>query len=105
MSTLSKGGTLENEILTVNEVAIYLRVSRVTVWRWCQHGIIPASRFGRNWRIRRADLLLLLEAPSPLTSTPVPLYLGDENNITPQGLPLSVLGLGESNTDSNLDRD
>ena len=51
----------KNELLTVKEVAVYLRVNRVTVLRWCQKGIIPASRVGRHWRIRRNDLWLLLE--------------------------------------------
>ena len=61
----------QNELLTVREVATYLRVSRVTVWRWCQQDIIPASRVGRNWRIRRDDLLTLLETSYP-TSFPTP---------------------------------
>jgi excisionase family DNA binding protein len=51
--------TLANELLTVQEVAVYLRVSRVTVWRWCQQGILPAFRIGRNWRIRR-DVLRVM---------------------------------------------
>jgi excisionase family DNA binding protein len=50
---------LQNELLTVREVAAYLRVSRVTAWRWCQQGVIPAFRIGRSWRIRRDDLLEL----------------------------------------------
>lgn len=57
MSTQTDGKTLPNELLTVKEVADYLRVSRVTAWRWCQQGVIPAFRIGRNWRIRREDLL------------------------------------------------
>jgi len=65
MSTQPQPEILKNEILTVNEVATYLRVSRVTVWRWCQQGIIPASQVGRNWRIHRDDLLQLLERPPP----------------------------------------
>ena len=56
---------LQKEILTVREVADYLRVSRVTIWRWCQEGILPASRIGRNWRIRRDDLLQLLDEGNP----------------------------------------
>ncbi len=47
----------KKELLTVREVADYLRVSRVTVWRWCQQGFIPAFRLGRGWRIRRTDLV------------------------------------------------
>jgi excisionase family DNA binding protein len=47
------------ELLTVQEVAEHLRVSRVTVWRWCQKGTLPAFRIGRNWRIPRDRLLEL----------------------------------------------
>ncbi|MFN8454757.1 MAG: helix-turn-helix domain-containing protein [Anaerolineae bacterium] len=54
-----------NEILTVPEVAAYLRVSRVTVWRWCRSGVIPASQIGRNWRIQRGDLLQLVSYHKP----------------------------------------
>ena len=57
--------SFENELLTVAEVADYLRVSRVTVWRWCQQEVIPALQIGRNWRIHRADLLRLLDRPPP----------------------------------------
>jgi excisionase family DNA binding protein len=69
-ATHSKENILENEVLTVKEVAAYLRVSRVTVWRWCQRGTLPALRVGRNWRIHRDDLLNLLERPQPLSSAP-----------------------------------
>ena len=63
--SVAKNTGLENELLTVVEVAEYLRVSRVTIWRWCQQGIIPASQIGRNWRIHRDELLRLLEQRSP----------------------------------------
>jgi excisionase family DNA binding protein len=49
--------TTDDQLLTVAEVAEYLRVSRVTVWRWCHEGAIPAFRVGRLWRIRKQDLL------------------------------------------------
>jgi excisionase family DNA binding protein len=48
----------------VNEVADYLRISRVTAWRWCQLGMIPAFRIGRTWRIPRDGLLELTETCS-----------------------------------------
>lgn len=60
MSNSGEKGTGLNDILTVPEVADYLRVSRVTIWRWCRAGVIPAAQIGRNWRIRRGDLLQLL---------------------------------------------
>lgn len=58
----------QRELMTAQEVADYFRVSRVTVWRWCKEGIIPAFRIGRNWRIRRdklADLEEILNADIP----------------------------------------
>ena len=71
LSTRSKDRSLKNEMLTVKEVATYLRVSRTTVWRWCQQGTIPASQVGRSWRIRRNDLMRLLERSPPSLSTSV----------------------------------
>ena len=51
----------QSELMTAQEVADYFRVSRVTVWRWCNEGIIPAFRIGRTWRIRRDKLKELEE--------------------------------------------
>ena len=42
--------------LTTEEVAAYLRVSRATVWRWCQEQKLPAFKIGREWRISQARL-------------------------------------------------
>lgn len=52
------------QLLTVKEVAHYLRVNRVTAWRWCQQGMIPAFRIGRTWRIPRDELLELKDTSS-----------------------------------------
>ncbi|MGB0383207.1 MAG: helix-turn-helix domain-containing protein [Ardenticatenaceae bacterium] len=45
-----------NEILTIKEVADYLRLSRITVWRWCNNGKLPAFKVGRGWRIYRSEI-------------------------------------------------
>ena len=60
----------QNELLTVKEVADFLRVGRVTVWRWCKAGTIPACRVGRNWRIPRADFLDMLATSQPFSLVP-----------------------------------
>lgn len=52
-----------DEILTVKEVADYLKISRTTVWRWCQAGRLTAFKAGRNWRVRRSDVERLMEQP------------------------------------------
>jgi excisionase family DNA binding protein len=64
MANQDEGNNWQNELLTVKEVAAYLRVSRVTAWRWCQQGIIPAFRIGRNWRVCRDELMKLQERSS-----------------------------------------
>ncbi len=51
---------LEDEVLTVQEVADHLKVSHATVWRWCKSGKLPAFRVGQQWRIRAADLSLVM---------------------------------------------
>jgi len=45
-----------DEILTVPEVAKYLKVSRTTVWRWCNDGKLLAFKVGKAWRIHRSEI-------------------------------------------------
>jgi excisionase family DNA binding protein len=45
-----------DEVLTVGEVAGYLRVHPITVQRWCRTGDLPAAKIGRAYRIRKSDL-------------------------------------------------
>lgn len=48
--------------LTLGEVLRYLRVNSRTVYRLIRSGELPASRIGRQWRIRRSDFERWLEA-------------------------------------------
>lgn len=45
-----------DEILTVREVAEYLKLSRTTIWRWRNEGKLQAFKVGRGWRIRQSEL-------------------------------------------------
>jgi excisionase family DNA binding protein len=45
-----------DEILTVREVAEYLKLSRTTIWRWCNEGKLRAFKVGRGWRIHRLEV-------------------------------------------------
>lgn len=40
----------------VEEVAGYLGVGRITVYRWCREGRLPCLKVGKHWRVRRAAL-------------------------------------------------
>lgn len=42
--------------MSVGEVARYLGVGKVTVYRWCREGRLPCLKVGRSWRIRREAL-------------------------------------------------
>jgi excisionase family DNA binding protein len=53
---LMPGGGMD-ELLTVAEAAACLRVSRATLWRWCQEGRVPALKIGREWRILLGPVL------------------------------------------------
>lgn len=46
----------EDEILTLDEVAVYLKAGKRTVYRLAASGEIPAFKLGGTWRFRRSDL-------------------------------------------------
>jgi len=56
------GHTLKNEILTIEEVASYLRLTPQTIYRWAQEKRIPAAKLGKEWRFRRSIIDQWLDA-------------------------------------------
>ncbi len=46
----------DHEILTLEEVALYLRLKPQTIYRWAQEKRIPAVKLGKEWRFRRSVL-------------------------------------------------
>lgn len=47
---------IEDDILTIEEVAKYLRVSERTVYDWSQKGEIPAGKIGTVWRFKKSEI-------------------------------------------------
>ncbi len=43
-------------VMTVEEVADYLRIPRSSVYRLAQQGRIPCQKAGRRWRFHRAAI-------------------------------------------------
>jgi excisionase family DNA binding protein len=43
-----------NEILTIEEVAAYLRLTPQTIYKWAQEKRIPAAKLGKEWRFRKS---------------------------------------------------
>lgn len=58
---LKHGQNQEDEIMTVSEVADYLKVSEVTTYKFVQEGKIPGFKIGRHWRVKRSDLAEFIE--------------------------------------------
>ena len=47
---------MPEEILTIREVADYLKITERTLYRLVQEGKLPAFKVGNSWRFRREDL-------------------------------------------------
>ena len=47
---------MDDDILTIDEVAKYLRVSERTVYDWAQRGEIPSGKIGTVWRFKKSEL-------------------------------------------------
>lgn len=47
---------MADDILTIEEVAKYLRVSERTVYDWAQKGEIPAGKIGTVWRFKKNEI-------------------------------------------------
>ncbi|MEI7850799.1 MAG: PTS sugar transporter subunit IIA [Kiritimatiellales bacterium] len=47
---------MDHEIMTIEEVAVYLRVSERTVYDWAQKGQLPGGKLGTTWRFKRSDI-------------------------------------------------
>ena len=43
-----------DEIMTLEEVAAYLKVTPQTIYTWAQEKRIPAAKLGREWRFKRS---------------------------------------------------
>jgi len=42
--------------MTVEEVADYLQASKEKIYKLCQRGKMPASKFGNQWRFKREQI-------------------------------------------------
>nr|MBO1963883.1 helix-turn-helix domain-containing protein [Sinorhizobium medicae] len=47
---------MRNDIMTIHEVAEYLKLNEKTAYRLASDGKIPGFKIGGSWRFRRQDL-------------------------------------------------
>ena len=43
-----------DEIMTLEEVAKYLRLKPQTIYTWAQNNKIPAAKLGKEWRFKKS---------------------------------------------------
>ena len=43
-----------DDIMTLEEVAKYLRLKPQTIYTWAQNNKIPAAKLGKEWRFRKS---------------------------------------------------
>lgn len=48
--------TKSKQVMTVKEIAEYLGVHPMTIYKYVQDGKIPAFKIGASWRIRRESI-------------------------------------------------
>jgi excisionase family DNA binding protein len=53
---MNSSSTPDHEILTLEEVARYLRLKPQTIYKWAQERRIPAVKLGKEWRFRKSVL-------------------------------------------------
>lgn len=44
----------QDTIMTLEEVAAYLRVKPQTIYTWAQEKKIPAAKLGKEWRFKKS---------------------------------------------------
>jgi excisionase family DNA binding protein len=55
---------LENRaIMTIDDVASFLKLSKITIYKLVKRGDIPAFRVGNSWRFQRDKIELLVTSP------------------------------------------
>jgi excisionase family DNA binding protein len=70
MRSMDKLPYTQKDLLSAEDVAGYLGVGPVTVYRWCKEGRLRCIKLGKHWRIRREvleDFLKQHERPAKLS--------------------------------------
>lgn len=50
-----------NQVLTIDELASYLKISKSTLYKVVREGNIPSQKVGRHWRFRKEAIDRWLE--------------------------------------------
>ncbi len=59
----------DDEIMTLQELATYIKIAEKTLYGYAQKGIIPGIKIGSAWRFRKTDIDAWLEQQRRLTES------------------------------------
>ena len=59
-----------DEMLTIEELADYLKLKPQTIYKWAQRGKIPGAKFGKEWRFRRSLIEQWIDSHIASSSNP-----------------------------------
>lgn len=54
-----------SQIMTVEEVAAFLKLSKITVYKLVKKGQLPGFRVGNSWRFRKDDIYEIISRQRP----------------------------------------
>lgn len=55
---------INDEIMTVREVAKYLKIAEKTAYRFASEGKVPAFKVGNAWRFKKTEIEAWIEQQS-----------------------------------------
>lgn len=53
--------SLPDDVLTIDELAVYLKIAKSTLYKLAQEGKVPGQKVGKHWRFRKASIDRWLE--------------------------------------------
>lgn len=48
--------TVPDAVLTIDELAVYLKIAKSTLYKLAQEGKLPGQKVGRHWRFRKETI-------------------------------------------------
>jgi excisionase family DNA binding protein len=59
---MARTNQARSDLLTVEQVADYLQLNKLTIYKYIREGRLPAVKIGKVYRVRRPDIEAFLES-------------------------------------------
>ena len=89
---------IEDEMLTIEDLAAYLKLKPQTIYKWAQTGKIPGAKFGKEWRFRRSTIEQWIDDNFPPRSKTPPPKVEDGPEASKEARSTASAEVGNSTT-------